>query len=105
MLHGAPYGSKGLANPSGWMTIELFPQALEFLISKMNVSLQNPGLLIMDDHDSHVTLNVIDLARRSGLIILTFPPHCSHRMQPLDVSIFGPFKTYYNQRCTKYLQT
>ena len=24
--------------------------------------------------------------------MLTFPPHCSHRLQPLDVSVFGPFK-------------
>ncbi|GFO27443.1 tigger transposable element-derived protein 6 [Plakobranchus ocellatus] len=103
MLHGAPNGSKGFANPSGWMNRDLFPQVLEHFISIMNVSLQNPGLLIMDNHDSHVTLNVIDLARQSGLTILTFPPHCSHRMQPLDVSVFGPFKTYYNQRCTEYL--
>ncbi|GFO31392.1 tigger transposable element-derived protein [Plakobranchus ocellatus] len=103
MLHGAPNGSKGFANPSGWMNRDLFPQVLEHFISIMNVSLQNPRLLIMDNHDSHVTFNVIDLARQSGLTILTFPPHYSHRMQPLDVSVFGPFKTYYNQRCTEYL--
>ena len=24
--------------------------------------------------------------------MLTFPPHCSHKLQPLDVSVFGPFK-------------
>lgn len=23
---------------------------------------------------------------------MSFPPHCSHRMQPLDVGVFGPFK-------------
>ena len=28
---------------------------------------------------------------------LTFPPHCSHRMQPLDVCVFGPFKRFYNK--------
>lgn len=26
--------------------------------------------------------------------MLSFPPHCSHKLQPLDVSVFGPFKKY-----------
>ena len=25
-----------------------------------------------------------------------FPPHCTHRLQPLDRSIYGPFKKYFN---------
>ena len=39
----------------------------------------------------------------NGLVILSFPPHCSHRMQPLDVSIYGPFKRYYNAACTDWM--
>ena len=27
------------------------------------------------------------------MILLTFPLHCSHRMQPLDVGVFGLFKS------------
>ena len=38
---------------------------------------------------------VIDLATSNGLILITFPPHCSHRLQPLDISIYGPLKSYY----------
>ena len=30
------------------------------------------------------------MARGNGLSIVTFPPHCSHRMQPLDVCVYGP---------------
>lgn len=26
--------------------------------------------------------------------MLSFPPHCSHKLQPLDVSVFGPFKKF-----------
>ena len=26
--------------------------------------------------------------------MVSFPPHCSHKLQPLDVSVFGPFKKY-----------
>ena len=28
--------------------------------------------------------------------MLLFPPHCTHRLQPLDRSIYGPFKKYFN---------
>ena len=69
----------------------------------MNVSKDNPAILVMDNHESHVTLETIDVARENGLVILSFPPHCSHRMQPLDVSIYGPFKRYYNAACTAWM--
>ena len=28
--------------------------------------------------------------------MLSFPPHCTHSLQPLDRSIHGPFKKYFN---------
>ncbi|XP_060717119.1 uncharacterized protein LOC132839923 [Tachysurus vachellii] len=31
-----------------------------------------------------------------GIVLLTFPPHCSHKLQPLDRSVFGPFKRMEN---------
>lgn len=31
-------------------------------------------------------------AKENGIINLSFPPHTSHRLQPLDVGVFGPFK-------------
>ena len=103
MLTGAPNGSLGLATASGWMNSELFVVVLKHFITHMNVSKDNPAIIVMDNHESHVTLETIDTARENGLIILSFPPHCSHRMQPLDVSIYGPFKRYYNTVCTDWM--
>ncbi|XP_054737156.1 uncharacterized protein LOC129243836 [Anastrepha obliqua] len=37
-------------------------------------------------------LESINFCRDNGIVMLSFPPHTSHRLQPLDVSIFGPFK-------------
>uniref|UniRef100_A0A3Q2VJV2 Uncharacterized protein n=1 Tax=Haplochromis burtoni TaxID=8153 RepID=A0A3Q2VJV2_HAPBU len=28
--------------------------------------------------------------------MLSFPPHCSHRLQPLDRSVYGPLKRHIN---------
>ncbi|KAG1696941.1 hypothetical protein GQR58_006140 [Nymphon striatum] len=58
----------------------------------------SPAILLMDNHESHLSLEVMDMARENGLTIVTFPPHCSHRLQPLDVSFYGPLKSYYKKK-------
>lgn len=105
MVRGAPPGSLGLANPSGWMKSDCFPKVLRHFISCMSVSKENPGLLIMDNHCSHISLEVIDLARDHGLSLLTLPPHCSHKLQPLDVGVFGPFKKFFSKVCDEWHAT
>ena len=46
----------------------------------------------MDNHEGHCTLDAINYYCESGMVVLTFPPHCTQRMQPLDVAVNGPFK-------------
>ena len=50
----------------------------------------------MDNHSSHLTVPAIDFARENGIVMATFPPHCSHRLQPLDRGVYGPLKKYVN---------
>lgn len=96
LMNGSVPGSIGLANSpsSGWMTNELFIDVLNHLIKHTNCTKDSPILLIMDNHETHCHLNAILLARENGIIILTIPPHCSHRLQPLDVCVLGPFKRH-----------
>jgi len=58
-----------------------------------NLSPTNCHLFILDDHNSHVTLNVVHKATGVGLNLITLPSHTSCALQPLDVSCFKPFKT------------
>lgn len=102
-LKGAPAGSLGLANRSGWMSSELFLLALEHIVRHTKCSMEEPILLILDNHESHVSISTINKAKESGVILLTFPPHCSHRLQPLDVSVYRPFKSRYNAACNDWL--
>ncbi len=95
MTSDAPPGTLGLATPSGWMNSELFPEVLEHFIVHMGCSVQKPAVLPCDNHESHLSIRVINMARENGLTIITFPPHCSHRLQPLDVSVFGPLKSHF----------
>lgn len=103
MLHGAPTGSLGLATPSGWMNADLFVEVMKHFIKNSQSSKENPSLLIMDNHESHLSLQVVDMAKEHGVTIITLPPHCSNRMQPLDVAVYKSFKTYYNKAVDNWM--
>ncbi|KAB0802144.1 hypothetical protein PPYR_04330 [Photinus pyralis] len=103
MLKGAPVGSKGGANQSGWSNEKLFLEWLDFFIEHARPSKEKPVLLILDNHESHVSVAVIEKARVSGIKMLTFPPHTSHRLQPLDRTVFGSFKSHYNRAVNDWM--
>lgn len=54
-------------------------------------------LLILDNHEGRYGIRDLQKAKHNCNILLILPPLCSHRLQPLDVTGFGPFKTFYNQ--------
>lgn len=104
LLEGAPTGSLGLPQESGWMTSELFLAWLKHFKKYSNPSLESPVLLIMDGHVSHKSYGALKYAKENGIVLLCLPAHCSHRMQPLDVSFFAPLKAYLNQELTKKIR-
>ncbi|KAF2902156.1 hypothetical protein ILUMI_04031 [Ignelater luminosus] len=59
----------------------------------------------MDNHEVHVCVDIIKLAKANGVILLTLPPHTSHRLQPLDRIVYGPLKKYYKDACRSWLLT
>lgn len=77
------------------MTATLYIDVMRHFIPHTNSSTDNPTLLIFDNHESHLSLDAIRQAKRSGVKLLTLSPHSSNKMQPLDVAVFGPFQTYY----------
>ncbi|KAK4324160.1 hypothetical protein Pmani_005163 [Petrolisthes manimaculis] len=88
-------GTLGLSYPSGWMNNQLFPEVLKHFIKYTSASKENPALLICDNHESHLSVTALDTAKDNGVTILTIHPHCSHKMQPLNVAMYGTFKSYY----------
>jgi hypothetical protein len=89
-------GASMAMQPEGRMTAVLFSKWISHFInalqSRGGVSPTNRHLLIVDGHNSHVTLEVVHKAMQVGLDLLTLPSHTNHRLQPLDVSVFEPFK-------------
>ncbi|KAF2902992.1 hypothetical protein ILUMI_03191 [Ignelater luminosus] len=91
-----------MATSSGRSNVELFVKYLEHFISVVKPLPDHEMLFVMDNHERHLLLEAINLVKNS-IIILTFPPHTSHKLQPLGRTVFGAFKTYYNKACKNWI--
>lgn len=91
-LNGAPEGSLGLANRTGWMNADSHIKVLKHIQKHTSSTKDNPILIMCDNHESHVSIEAVNFCRDNGIVYLSFPPHTSHKLQPLDIGVFGPFK-------------
>lgn len=105
LLNGAPPGTIAACHVSGWIQSYIFTNWLQHFISHVKPSEADPVLLILDGHYSHTrNVDLINLARQNHVIILSLPPHSTHKMQPLDLAFMGPLKTYYSQEIENWLR-
>lgn len=105
LKEGAPPGTEFFCHPSGWMQADIFSHWFDHFLKYAKPSKEDPVLLILDGHTTHTrNLDLIEIARNSQTTIVCLPPHCSHKLQPLDVSFMAPFNTYYIQAIEKFLR-
>ena len=82
--------------PNGWIDDSSFVRCLTIFLRQLRE--QQPFeqygwfLLCLDGHGSHKQLEVAKLCREHKVKLLIFPPHCSHILQPLDLSCFNVLK-------------
>lgn len=100
-----PTGCIGVAHPSGWITGTIFQQFMEHFHKHVPSSVDSPVLLLLDNHISHLASTVLDFCKQNGIVLVSFPPHTSHRLQPLDLSVYGPFKKYYYTACSDWMNS
>ena len=95
LMNGAPLGSIYACHKSGWMQLEIFVEWFKLFLKSTGATKENPVFLILDSLSTHtMNMEVIDFARANGIVLLCLPPHCSHKMQPLDVSFMKPLSIY-----------
>ena len=103
LMNNCPAGALGLPSPKGWMDCDLFIKYLLHFIKCVKPSKSNPVLVLLDGHQSHKSLEAVELARKHSITMITIPPHTSHRLQPLDLTFFGPLKHAYNREVDKWM--
>ncbi|XP_047118526.1 MFS-type transporter clz9-like [Schistocerca piceifrons] len=100
-----PVGSIGTTSPSGWMQEESFLVFLQHFKKLSNASQTHKVLLLLDNHSSHIHINTLDFFKENGITLLSFPPHCSHKLQPLDRSVFRPSKKAITTACDGWMRS
>jgi hypothetical protein len=86
------------SSPSSWSNDELGLAWLQHVFDRYTKEKcrHRYRLLILDGHGSHVTEQFIDYCYQHRILLAVFPPHSTHRLQPLDVVLFGPLAQAYS---------
>lgn len=76
---------------AGWRLYTNFCQWFEKLYIPAVASLLSTGpvVLFVDGHHSHLTLQLIKVAKSKGVHLFCLPPHVTHIVQPLDIRVYG----------------
>lgn len=103
LIKGGPTGCDMAVTDKGYMNVATFVKWLTHFKKYANPTPENPILLILDNHVSHISLPAVNFAKANDIHLLTLPPHSSHRTQPLDRCFFRPFKAYYDAAADSWI--
>jgi hypothetical protein len=96
-----------VTSENGWTSNEIGFEWLKEIYEPQTRETCSNGLrkrlLIVDGHSSHVNRRFIDFCGDHGIVLLIFPPHTTHRLQPLDVSVFAPLGRAYTNSLNAYI--
>lgn len=101
-LEGTPPGTVDFVSDNGWVNSEIFLDWMKFFVKSVRPTAEQKCLLILDNHTSHRSLAVVEYASANNVVLLSVPPHCTHKLQPLDVSVYGPLGTYFERAIDKW---
>jgi hypothetical protein len=89
---------------SGWITEQLFEEYMKLFAEWLPEYKKSCGLdknarflLFSDSHSSRKDSDLLKWRKSKFIDIVTFPSHCTHILQPLDVGVYAVFKKYFAQ--------
>lgn len=84
---------------NGWTTNEIgFEWIQHFDKHTKGRTVGRYRLLVLDGHESHISVQFQQYCQENSIITLCMPPHSSHILQPLDVGCFSPLKALYGKQ-------
>ena len=101
LQQGAFPGTLFECSDNGWINQELYLKWFHFFLN--NIPPARPVILIPDGHGSHISLQVIEVARCNDMHLLCLPAHTTHLLQLLDVGGFRSLKSNFSKACKEYL--
>nr|CCA15761.1 PREDICTED: similar to AGAP001049PA putative [Albugo laibachii Nc14] len=76
----------------GFINGNIFLKWIDHFTSSVPSYVPRPMLLICDECSPHVRLDTVERCERSQVLLVCLQPNATHLVQPLDVTVFHPFK-------------
>jgi hypothetical protein len=93
------------SSPSGWTNDKL---GYAWLTGVFNQETKNKArrrwrLLFLDSHGSHLTMKFFDYCDANKILLVTYPPHPTHPLQPPDAGTLSPLSRAYSDSLEAFL--
>jgi hypothetical protein len=96
-----------ITSPNGWTNDDIGYQWLTEIFNRHTKKKARNGrahrLLFVDGHSSHLNMRFIEFCDANRILLMAYPPHSTHRLQPLDVSMFNPLANFYSQNLDNWM--
>lgn len=87
LIQGAPEGTMVEFDKSGYIQTDIFFRWINSFKKVAKPNENKKVLLTLDGHTSHSkNLRAIRFAIENNIIMFLLPPHCSHKVQPVDLT-------------------
>jgi len=92
---------------TGWINDELIYSWLTIVFDRNTRSKARNSrdyrLLFVDEHDSHINMKFLDWCEQNKMLVALYSSHSTHRLQPLNVSLFNSLANYYSQNLNDWI--
>jgi hypothetical protein len=94
------------SSPSGWTNNNIGLAWLKQVFDRSTKAKARSSyrLLILDGHGSHLSMEFIDYCDRNRILLMVYPPHSTHTLQPLDVVMFKPLSSAYSGQVAAFME-
>ena len=98
----APSGYMVKCTESGYISAEVFAdygeRFIEFLKERNLLGNGEKHMLLLDLHSSHLfNIQLMQMMKENNIEVCSFPPHCTHVLQPLDGLPYAVLKKSYQR--------
>lgn len=109
VTENAVEGTLYAASTNGWMEEAQFYYWFKdcFLVhvNKIRETTGMPeqtAVLLYDGHKSHISVRIVQEAIENKICLVKLPSHLTDKLQPLDKTVFGPFKAQWDKQLVDY---
>lgn len=100
-----PIGTVYKCSKNGWINSELFLQWLGHFQKHVKATVTDPVLLVLDNHNSHISIGAHNFCKENNIHMVSLPPHTSDHLQPLDLTFFSSLKNALYREYELYLSS